>query len=316
MSIHAYYQATKDMDFIAFIYPRMKSMTDYCISLTGEDGFIRGREGDWVFIDWAEMDKTGAVCAEQMLLAESLKAAWNCGELLGVGEKCYLERYNELKKQITEMFWDDERGAYIDSFESGKRSITRHANIFALLWDYADREQRESIIKNVLINDAVPKISTPYFKFYELEAMCNIGRLEDVTEQILDYWGGMLELGATAFWEEYDPAVTGLDRYGMYGDRYGKSLCHAWGASPIYLLGRYYLGVYPTAAGYDSFVVEPQLGGLEWIKGTVPVNGGTVSVELTQEALEVVSDKEGGFVRIKGQEYPLLKDVPLKLNLK
>jgi hypothetical protein len=316
MSVHAYYQATKDMDFIAFIYPRMKSMMDYCISLTDKDGFIRGREGDWVFIDWAEMDKTGAVCAEQMLLAESLKATWACGELLGTGEMCYWERYNELKKQIKELYWDDERGAYIDSFESGKRNITRHANIFALLWDYADSEQRESIIVNVLTNDAVPKISTPYFKFYELEVMCNIGRLEDVSKQIQDYWGGMLELGATTFWEEYDPAVTGLERYGMYGDRYGKSLCHAWGASPIYLLGRYYLGVYPTAAGYDSFVVEPQLGGLEWIKGSVPVNEGTVFVELTQEALEVLSDKEGGIVRMNGQEYPLLKDIPLRLNLK
>jgi hypothetical protein len=262
------------------------------------------------------MDKTGAVCAEQMLLAESLKATWACGELLGTGEMCYWERYNELKKQIKELYWDDERGAYIDSFESGKRNITRHANIFALLWDYADSEQRESIIVNVLTNDAVPKISTPYFKFYELEVMCNIGRLEDVSKQIQDYWGGMLELGATTFWEEYDPAVTGLERYGMYGDRYGKSLCHAWGASPIYLLGRYYLGVYPTAAGYDSFVVEPQLGGLEWIKGSVPVNEGTVFVELTQEALEVLSDKEGGIVRMNGQEYPLLKDIPLRLNLK
>lgn len=315
MSIYAYYQATKDMDFITFIYPRMKSMMDYCISLTDEDGFIRGREGDWVFIDWAEIDKTGAVSAEQMLFAESLKAAWSCGELLGHSEERYLKHYDQLKEQIKASFWDEERGAYIDSFESGKRNITRHANIFALLWGYADTEQRERIIANVLLNDAVPQISTPYFKFYELEVMCNIGRLEYVTDQIQDYWGGMLQLGATTFWEEYNPAVTGLERYGMYGDRYGKSLCHAWGASPVYLLGRYYLGVYSTSEGYDTFVVEPQLGGLEWMKGTVPVNGGTVSVELTQESLQIVTDHAGGTVRIHGQEYPLSKDVPFKMKL-
>jgi hypothetical protein len=81
-------------------------------------------------------------------------------------------------------------------------------------------------------------------------------------------------------------------------------------------LGRYYLGVYPTAAGYDAFVVEPQLGGLEWIKGTVPVNGGTVSVELTQEALEVLADKPGGMVRVNGREYPLQKGIPFRLNMK
>ncbi|WP_337099891.1 alpha-L-rhamnosidase-related protein [Paenibacillus sp. YIM B09110] len=316
MSINEYYQATKDIDFVMFIYPRMKSIMDYCISLADDDGFIRGREGDWVFIDWAEIDKTGAVSAEQMLFAESLKATWACGELLGRGEVRYLEHYEQLKVQIKASFWDEERGAYIDSFESGKRNITRHANIFALLWGYTDAKQRESIIENVLLNDAVPRISTPYFKFYELEVMCNIGRLDTVTDQIQSYWGGMLELGATTFWEEYNPEVTDLERYGMYGERYGKSLCHAWGASPIYLLGRYYLGVYAASAGYDTFVVEPRLGGLEWIKGTVPVNGGTVSVELTQQFLEVVADQEGGTVRYDGMEYPLSKNIPFRITMK
>ena len=290
-------------------------MMDYCISLADDDGFIRGREGDWVFIDWAEIDKIGAVSAEQMLFAESLKATWACGELLGHGEEHYLKRYEKLKQQIIASFWDEELGAYIDSFESGKRNITRHANIFALLWGYVDIEQRERIITNVLLNDSVPQISTPYFKFYELEVMCNIGRLDYVTNQIEEYWGGMLQLGATTFWEEYNAAVTDLERYGMYGDRYGKSLCHAWGASPIYLLGRYYLGVYPTSAGYDTFVVEPQLGGLEWMKGTVPINGGTVSIELTQSTVEIVTDQVGGTVRIHGREYLLSKDIPFILEL-
>lgn len=315
MSIYDYYQATNDIDFVAFIYPRMKSMIDYCISLTDEDGFIRGRKDDWVFIDWAEIDKTGAVCAEQMLFAESLKATWACGQLLGVGDASYLQRGQQLREQINQYFWDEQLGAYIDSFESGKRNVTRHANIFALLWKFASEEQRQSIIQHVLLNDAVPQISTPYFKFYELEVMCSIGQLTAVTKQIEDYWGGMLKLGATTFWEEYNPNVSGLDHFAMYGDRYGKSLCHAWGASPIYLLGRYYLGVYPTSAGYATFAVEPQLGGLEWIKGDVPINGGTVSVHMTEETLQVITDQAGGVVRINGAEYPLEQGVAFSLSL-
>ncbi|MNB74288.1 Bacterial alpha-L-rhamnosidase [compost metagenome] len=315
MSVQVYYQTTKDMDFIAFIYPRMKSLMDYCIALSDEDGLIRGRKEDWVFVDWADMDKTGAVCAVQMLFAESLKAVWLCGDMLGAGEERYLSHCKQVEKLIQERFWDEERGAYIDSFESGKRSVTRHANIFAILWGFADAERRENIIRNVLQNDAVPQISTPYFKFYELEVMCMLGQLEQVTGKMEDYWGGMLGLGATAFWEEYNPAIAGLERFGMYGDRYGKSLCHAWGASPIYLLGRYYLGVYPTSAGYETFAVEPRLGGLEWIKGSVPVNGGTVHVELTKDTLRVCSDTEGGIVRIKGREYPVTKDMPFSLDM-
>ena len=37
----------------------------------------------------------------------------------------------------------------------------------------------------------------------------------------------------------------------MYLDKYLKSLCHAWGAVPIYLLGRYCLGV------HDERIVVP-----------------------------------------------------------
>jgi len=315
MSVHAYYQATKDLEFVSFIYPRMKTMMDYCISRTDEDGFIRGRDGDWVFVDWAEYDRTGAVCAEQMLLAESLKAAWACGELLGVGEADYLKRAEQLKEQINARYWDDEHGAYIDSFESGRRNVTRHANIFAILLRIADDRQRASIIQNVLLNNEIPHIKTPYFAFYELEVMCQTGQLEHVTKRIEQYWGGMLALGATTFWEEYNPSVTGLDHYGMYGERYGKSLCHAWGASPIYLLGRYYLGVHPTSAGYETFVVEPKLGGLERIEGTAPVNGGVVALKMTSERLHVMTDKNGGTVRINGKEYPLKKDIPFVLEI-
>lgn len=249
-------------------------------------------------------------------LPKSLQAAWACGQLLGKGETSYLLRCNQLKEQIHTYFWDPDQGAFIDSFESGKRNITRHANIFAVLWDYADARQRETIITNVLDNETIPQINTPYFKFYELEVLCQIGRLNSVIEKMQEYWGGMLRLGATTFWEEYNPDITGLDRYEMYGDRYGKSLCHAWGASPIYILGRYYLDVRPTSAGYDTFVVEPQLGGLEWIKGAVPINGGTVSLEFTTDVLQVVSDKPGGLVRFQGQEYPLPADRPLRLRVR
>ncbi len=58
-------------------------------------------------------------------------------------------------------------------------------------------------------------------------------------EEIRSYWGGMIERGAVTIWEEFDPKVEGAKQYAMYGDPFGKSLCHAWGASPVYLMGKY-----------------------------------------------------------------------------
>ena len=51
--------------------------------------------------------------------------------------------------------------------------------------------------------------------------------------------------------------------------RFGKSLCHAWGASPVYLLGRYFLGVVPTSPGFATYDVKPNLGGLDWYMATL-----------------------------------------------
>lgn len=119
------------------------------------------------------------------------------------------------------------------------------------------------------------------------------------------YWGGMISLGAQTIWEEYYPEMNGIEHYAMYGGKYEKSLCHAWGAGPIYLFGRYYLGVYATSAGYATFTIEPKLGNLKEIKGTVPVGEGTVTVELTQEKLSVVASKNGGTLLWKKKNYAL-----------
>ena len=103
----------------------------------------------------------------------------------------------------------------------------------------------------------------------------------------------MLDLGATSFWEKYDPAEKGVAQYAMYGRPFGKSLCHAWGASPIYLLGKYFLGVKPTSPGYKEFLVEPRLGGLKWIDGSVPTNDGSIDVYCDPKQIKVKSSTNG-----------------------
>jgi hypothetical protein len=82
------------------------------------------------------------------------------------------------------------------------------------------------------------------------------------------------------------------------------SLCHAWGASPLYLLGRYYLGVKPTAPGYRQFVIEPQLGGLAWIEGSVPTPRGDIQVAVTEKRIKIVSAGGQGTLRLRSASTP------------
>jgi hypothetical protein len=100
----------------------------------------------------------------------------------------------------------------------------------------------------------------------------------------------MLREGATTFWEKYVPTESGTQHLAMYGRPYGKSLCHAWGASPVYLLGRYFLGVSPTKPGYAEYEVRPLLGDLEWMRGAVPTPFGFIHVEMSRTCVTVTSD--------------------------
>ena len=150
-------------------------------------------------------------------------------------------------------------------------------------------------------------------RFYELEALCAMGEQSYVLNQMKDYWGGMLNLGATSFWEEYNPAKKGTEHLAMYGRKFGKSLCHAWGASPIYLLGKYYLGVSPTTPGYETYTIQPQLGGLQWMQGKVPTPKGDIEIYCNSSQIKVKSATGIGTLRIKSGVRPTGKNITTKI---
>ena len=230
ISCYDHYLAYGDKEFLRKLYPKMESMMQFCLSGCDKEGFLIGKEGDWIFIDWAEFDREGPLFALQILLVKALEVLSVCGKVVGIETDLWETRYELLKNKVLEQYWDEEKGAFLDSIQSNKKCVTRHGNIFALLFGYLSDGQKDKIIENVLLNQEVPAITTPYFKLYELEALCQAGRYETVCQEIKRYWGGMVKLGATTFWEEYCESDCGKEHYTMYGDPYGKSLAHAWGS--------------------------------------------------------------------------------------
>ena len=277
-----------DENFPRQIYPRMKSLMSFVIGRLDGDGRPVDRPGDWMFVDWAPKpipNCGGVMSFEQMLLVRALEATAAVADEVGETDDAaaYRARAKTLRDEIVPRYWNAEKGGLMHMIYNDGRvdpMITRYPNMFGLFFGYFTDEQRESVIKNVIFNKDVLGIQTPYMRFYELEALCALGRQADVLKEIRDYWGGMLRLGATSFWELYNPAEEGEAHYAMYGRRFGKSLCHAWGASPAYLLGRYYLGVAPTSPGFATYDVRPDLGGLDWMEGDVPTPSGPVHVSV------------------------------------
>lgn len=313
LGVHDYYKYTGDKQFVVQLYPRMKSLIEYCLSRRNANGMMEGLAGDWVFIDWAEkLSKQGEVSFEQLLFCRSLETMALCADLANdaSGAATYRKTAADLKTKIFAAYWNDGKKALVHSRVNGIQSdnVTRYANMFGIFFDYFNKEQKEQVKQSVLLNDKVQKIVTPYMRFYELEALCAMGEQDYVLKEIKNYWGGMLDLGATSFWEEYNPDKKGEEHYAMYGRQFGKSLCHAWGASPIYLMGRYYLGVQPVSAGYETYSIQPVLGGLKWMEGSVPTPGGDIKIYCSTNEIKVNSPVGTGVLKIKSRTKPVCKN--------
>jgi hypothetical protein len=317
MGIYDYYLYTGDKQFISQFYPRMQSLMDFCLSRRNNDGLMEGLSGDWVFIDWADgLSKKGEVSFEQLLLCRSLETIALCSDLLG--NKQESEKYKtlatELKSKLFTLYWNPGKSALVHSRINGVQSenVTRYSNMFAIFFNYFSEDQKQEVKQHVLLNDKIQKITTPYMRFYELEALCAMGEQSYVLKEMKEYWGGMLKLGATSFWEKYDPNEKGTEHLAMYGRPFGKSLCHAWGASPVYLLGKYYLGVKPLSPGYNTYLIEPVLGGLQWMEGSVPTPNGGINIYCSNKQIRIKSDEGTGTLRIRSKSKPRVKDLAVQ----
>ncbi len=138
-----------------------------------------------------------------------------------------------------------------------------------------------------------------FFGYYLLAAKAMAGDYDGALDDLKAYWGGMLDMGATTFWEDFDldwmknagrideEVPEGkVDIHGDYGAycyvNFRHSLCHGWASGPCPYLTNYVLGIKPIAP--NRYEVKPHLGKLAWAKGTYPTaNGGVLSVSVTKD---------------------------------
>ena len=133
-----------------------------------------------------------------------------------------------------------------------------------------------------------------FYGYYMLRAMAAAGNYEGALERIREYWGAMLDLGATTFWEDFDMAwlpAARIDEQVPAGMRdlhrecgaycykgFRHSLCHGWASGPTAWLTEYVLGVEVVEPGCRRLRIDPHLGDLEWVEGTFPTPYGAVKI--------------------------------------
>ena len=138
------------------------------------------------------------------------------------------------------------------------------------------------------------KYST-FYGYYMLEALAKAGNYQEALDRISEYWGAMLDLGATTFWEDFNIEWTKnagridelvpegkVDVHRSYGDYCYKgfrhSLCHGWASGPTAWLSRHVLGVQVLEPGCRKVRIEPHLGNLKWVEGTFPTPHGDIRI--------------------------------------
>lgn len=117
------------------------------------------------------------------------------------------------------------------------------------------------------------RIGSPFHGFFVLDALFDNGEDGAAADFMRRFWGAMLDLGATTFYEHYNLDWTA----GAIPDRM-NSQCHGWSAAPAYALPAGVLGVRPLAPGFRKILVAPQPSDLVWAAGKVPTPCGTISV--------------------------------------
>ena len=233
------------------------------------------------FLDWPSSEDPAAIHAGlQAMSIWSLSTAAKLAVILGdkETERTAEEAVSRLKKYTPDMGQSKQAAALM--------SLTGLAPA--------------SEANKVLSAGGAKNFST-FYGYYMLEGMAKAGNYQGALDVIRNYWGAMLDLGATTFWEDFNldwlPNAGRIDElvpagkkdiHGDYGAYcyvgFRHSFCHGWASGPTSWLTEHVLGIQVTKPGCTEITVTPHLGDLTFAEGTFPTPYGVVKVKHTKAA--------------------------------
>jgi len=275
---YEWFMQNADMDFLDQHRDYIVGLIDQISGNIHEDG--TETMGKFRFLDWPSTpNKEGVEAGYRALLVWALKDAGKLCEILGEDES--MNKCNA-------------------SIEKLSKKVMDHNNLkqAAALMAVAGILDPEKACKDVVAVDGAARFST-FYGLYMLDALSLAGMHQQALDIIDDYWGGMLDMGATTFWEDFNVEwmenTARLDEFtpegmndihGSFGDycypSYRHSLCHGWSSGVTAWLSENVLGVKIIDPGCKTIKIEPHLGNLEWVEGTYPTPLGIVKIKHTR----------------------------------
>lgn len=273
--VYDWYFHTGKKEFLEKQREYLEGVAEQLSQYIDENGQDTVREGR--FLDWPSEGKAKVVDAGVQAIhvwaVESLKKIFG---ILG-DEKWVKKCEADLKKMRS----------YETDYEDSKQAA-------ALLVINGMKDAVE--VNEKLLKQGGARGMSSFMGYYILTARAMAGDYQGCLECIREYWGGMLSLGATTFWEDFDvrwlenasridelPEEGKVDVHGTYGDfcyvGYRHSFCHGWASGATPWLSENVLGIQVMEAGCRKVKIEPHLGDLEWAEGAYPTPYGIIRVE-------------------------------------
>lgn len=272
-----YFEYTNDLEFIKEIYPKLAfALRGFIDRIDQKTGLLCSQT--WALLEWAPMDipDDGIITHQNAELVKSMKDVAFIATSLGRMDEAvkYHSLAEKIKVAMNVHLWDIKKEAYIDCIHSdGEKSssISMQTNVMVYLCDCVEGDRKVRLEEYLLTPPSeFVQIKNPFMLFFYLEALDRLDKGDEIIKRISSVWGKMLNGGATTCWET-------VERFDM--DRPTRSHCHAWSAAPGYFLGAVILGIRPLAPGFKKVLITPNLCGLEWARGSVPVPGGRISIQ-------------------------------------
>ena len=297
-----YYRHTGSKEFLEREHARMVQLLELVDKEFDERNIYANKSKVWLYVDWSpelngDTPETRRATTLEFYRAYH-EAAWMLREL---GDTANAARYEARAAEI-------EAGAqkYLLDASTGTFGPRWQTNAAAVIGGAAQPVQYDAIWKNVLSQvgerGTNSLIISPYYNYYVIRAMAEMGHREQALKWIRQYWGGMVDEGATSFWEAYDPSWYREDFHSsLQSDNrsgYFVSLAHGWSSGPTAWMMEQVLGIQPTGAGFSTVDIRPDLVDLDWAKGAEPTPHGLLKVDVRKKggAVAITVDVPEGVV--------------------
>jgi len=272
---YGWYMQNGNKEYLLEQREYMKSLLEIFCGLVSEDRIET--LPDFRFIDWPSAANPKAVHAGLQAL---LRMALSYGAIL-----CKEMSEDDMATKCTAAA--DKLLLHIPDADGNKQA----AAFMALSGLATAAEMNEKVIAI----DGAHRLST-FLGYYVLQAQAQADDICGALSNIREYWGAMLDRGATTFWEDFNldwlentGRIDELVPAGMkdiHGD-FGAycyiglrhSLCHGWASGPTAFLSEYVLGVKPIEPGCKTVRIKPNLGDLQWVEGTYPTPLGVIKIK-------------------------------------